>query len=166
MAIEIFFAAVSAICSSTQVMMMQEERLRRFRIPEQRSLGRRDLPDDYVSELQNLNDEARKAGESAYKSPDWNATNNPELRLIAKKVPENILEAMKNNVQRCWDRLHHFISNNQYTPQERNIAHMLARKCVCDELVELQNYLGELPEDLQGYWNACGCPNPLPAAAT
>jgi hypothetical protein len=140
-------------------MIAQEERLSKFRILETRSTSReRNLPPEYLRTLHQLNDEAVVAGQNAFLAPAWSVNVNPELATLARAIPPDILEAMKNNVNRCWERLKHFISQDQYTPDERIIAHSRARKCVCDELQELLNYLGSLPDDLQAYWNACGCP--------
>lgn len=164
MAIEIFFSAVSAISSVTQLLMKQEERLERFknRFPELRSTAKRtDLPSDYLSLIEELNKDAQEVGTDAFSSPRWSVESNPILVTVARQIPDPILEAMKNNVYRCWTRLEHFISDNRYTPEERTRAHVLARQCVCDELQELLKYLGKLPDDLQGFWNACNCPTPL-----
>lgn len=153
----LFFGAVQAISSVAQIMMMQEERLKQFEIIHQAG-GRPDLPQEYRDELLRLNLEAKQAGEESKRNPI--IVSNEELRILEKKIPEFVQEKMVSNVMRCWERLSHFIDGNEYTPDERKISHIRARKCVCNELQELLNYLGTLPADLQAYWDSCGCPNP------
>ena len=159
-----FLATISALSSLAQVLMAQEQRLERYKdkFPELRSTQpRKDLPSDYLNLVDILNAEAQTASEQAVKSPELTLEKIPELAGITRAIPPAILEAMRNNVQRCWDRLQHFISENHYTPEERQRAHVFARQCICNELSEMINYLGELPADLQQYWNACGCPTPI-----
>jgi hypothetical protein len=134
MAVEIFFAAASAISAATQVMIAQQERLDRLA--------------------------ALEAGRVAYNSSQWNITSNTTLQNVERRIPAPIMETMANNARRCWQRLEHFISDDKYSPEERTTAHKRARECVCTELQEMLNYLGTLPEELQAWWNACGCPNP------
>lgn len=136
MAIEIFLASVSAIAGLTQAMIAQGDRLDKLR--------------------------ALEAAQKNFLDPRWSVEHNPQLLLLAASIPEPIMEAMKDNVYRCWTRLEHFISGDQYAPDERTRRHIEARKCVCRELQEMMNYipLESLPEDLQNSWRVCGCPTP------
>lgn len=155
----LFLGTVQAITSVAQVMMMQEERLKRFKILYQAGEGNRpELPPGYREELIKLNLEAKQAGEASRLKPLIVSTE--EVLAIERKLPEAIQEKMVANVMRCWDRLSHFIDENEYTPDERKLSHIRARRCVCNELQELLNYLGALPPELQGYWESCGCPTP------
>jgi len=158
MAVEVFFAAVSAISAVTQVMMAQQDRLDRLSgIDNQDTL-------DKLSELQKQNDRIRmsalEAGRRAYNSSQWNIRTNATLQYVERRIPATTLQIMADNVKRCWERLEHFISDDKYTPEERSEAHRRNRQCVCTELQEMLKYLGTLPEELQALWNACGCPNP------
>lgn len=158
MSIEIFLATVSALSSVTQLMMKQQDRLDQFRILEKRSADARpELPPGYQEVLGEMNDDAKKIGAEAYANAKSIVAAKPEIASLERRIPPAILDAMTANVERCWSRLQHFISDDQYTPIERRISHMRARQCVCDELQELLNYLGSLPDDLQAYWNACNC---------
>lgn len=152
-----FLAAVSGISATIQVMIAQEQRLKSFRIPEHFSKARRsDLPIEYREVLGSLNEEALQAGEAAFEEEKLRESS-PQTLSLVRKIPKPVQDAMEANVQRCWNRLVEFISDNNYTPIERETAHRFARQCVCRELSIMLEYLGELPEELQGFWNACNC---------
>lgn len=160
---EIFMATVSALSGAIQVMIAQDHRLDAYRnrFPELRSrVPRKDLPADYLELMAELNTTARQEGQRALEDAERTPIASVDLKNM-RSIPEPIMVAMRKNVDTCWKRLEHFLAESLYTPEERTRVHVFARQCVCRELKEILNYLDELPPDLQGYWNACSCPNPI-----
>lgn len=156
--IDTFLAAVSAIAAITQVMIAQQDRLERFPIIEKRGAGHKpELPPGYQKALSELNEEAKNAGDKAADDSRALVRSDPAYLALEREIPEPIVVVMTENVMRCWERLKHFLSDDCYTPVERQLAHMRARRCVCAELIELKRYLRQLPDDLQKQWNACDC---------
>ncbi len=157
--LEIFLQVVGALANVTQLMIAQDQRLRQFPIRETRSSGSRpDLPPAYIQELEKCNREALAAGKAALSQEISVPT---ELsNQFERKIPDAVRIAMEAQIQHCWNQLVLVLGNTNLSPTQRKLAHNKARQCVCNELEELTKYLGTLPADLQGYWNACGCPNP------
>ncbi len=157
--LETFLQIVGALANVTQLMIAQDQRLKQFPIHETRSSGSRpDLPPAYIQELEKCNKEALAAGQAALSqqiSVPKELSNHFE-----RKIPDAVRIAMEAQVQHCWNQLVLILGNSNLYPTQRKLAHHKARQCVCNELEELTRYLGTLPADLQGYWNACGCPNP------
>lgn len=157
--LETFLQILGALSNAAQLMIAQDLRLKQYPIKEMRSVGgRSELPLGYIRELEKCNTEALSAGKTALvERVSVPSTLSAEFE---RKIPEPVRVAMEAHVQHCWNQLVLVLGNSNMPPIQRKLAHHKARQCVCNELEELVRYLGTLPAELQGYWNACGCPNP------
>lgn len=153
----VFLTTISAISGVVQVMIAQDTRLKQFPITETFSKGSRAaLPPGYRQVVKEINEQAEVAGRTAMENASV-LVDSPGIQAVSLALPRGVGDAMTANVERCWTRLTEFITDDQYTPAERTAAHIRARRCVCNELNELLNYVKVLPLELQNYWELCGC---------
>ena len=98
---------------------------------------------------------ANAAFKRAYPEIATNRSLQQEARNLESLVPERVLEAMKDKVERCWTRYQEVLDDDDgYLPGEVDSATNAVKQCICRELRRIRELNGDLPPGkLLLWWN-------------
>jgi len=79
-----------------------------------------------------------------------------EARQLESLVPPDVLDSMKERVERCWERYSKVLKDEQgYLPDEVDSATQAVQRCICRELQRLLELNREIPPGtLKRWWDA------------
>ena len=81
-----------------------------------------------------------------------------EARQLGMLIPPRVLETIQARMEKCWTHYDEMLAGNDYLPQQLDEAAEQVKKCLCRELVRIQELNGEIPPGtLRRMWQLyCG----------